>query len=363
MLTQPEKGSSSAARLDLSRADQLARCAAGLLSKPLAVDPCRRLIRLDTGYLILSHAERTILDFWGREDGRLVTDARHPEKVPYYFSAAAEPYLAVVRQLTPRPRAYENNLGAMVARLVAAADRWGLPKVRDIYLDPEDTYIDHKAELPRDLDFPSGAAAFSIQGQDGKELPQLADAQREAEQTLRRSFDPSKAAESPLPFKLQSDDILRAGSPLAVCCYYRGHLRRIEFSARSSVGVNMVFQRPQYGKPTVHVKADSRERSQVIFVLDCSYSMRETTEFEQRVTDRLDVVRKQLVSLLENLNRTGSDSRIGLILYGHRAGWLNNSVRRRPGAPGDLHPGADVERVISPPKPFMYRNVAGESVT
>ena len=128
----------------------------------------------------MSHAERTILDFWGREDGRLVTDARHPETVPYYFSAAAAVSGGRPAAHTT-PTRYENNLGAMVSRLVAAADRWGLPKVRDVCLDPEDTYIDHKAELPRDLDFPSGAAAFYIQGQDGKELPQLADAQQEAE--------------------------------------------------------------------------------------------------------------------------------------------------------------------------------------
>ena len=139
-------------------------------------------------------------------------------------------------------------------------------------------------------------------------------------------------------------------------------LRGNEFSAplllRAPGGVRVAFARPKYGPPRVTVFGYENRRASVVFILDCSGSMKERTNVErpaaaaQPQAMRMDVAKGALRAMLEQLAERGN-ARVGVRLFGHRVGWSTveeNKLLRQTGysddIPPTLRPYADVEAVL-----------------
>lgn len=67
---------------------------------------------------------------------------------------------------------------------------------------------------------------------------------------------------------------------------------------------------------------------------------------ENRVQTRMQLATQALTEIIQQMD--GNEYQVGLILYGHRAGWLRDKPRYRDATVDrGLHPGADVETVIA----------------
>ena len=126
----------------------------------------------------------------------------------------------------------------------------------------------------------------------------------------------------------------------------------------------VVYQRPDLGPPRVRVKGDSTQKTQIIFLLDCSGSMKEKMAVEgQQEQNRLQIARSRLLEVLGSLDE--EIYQVGLILYGHRAGWeeyergrYRIKWRSEADQRRKLHPAEDVELVV-PVRPIKYTDVDG----
>ena len=77
-----------------------------------------------------------------------------------------------------------------------------------------------------------------------------------------------------------------------------------------------VFRLPSYGAPDVNVVRENKEPERVLLVLDCSKSMESVIGGRSQ----LDEARKAINQFLTGLE--GSDVEVGLILFGHRYGFV-----------------------------------------
>jgi hypothetical protein len=132
----------------------------------------------------------------------------------------------------------------------------------------------------------------------------------------------------PLPTKDPTPVIGYAHSPadnsptalLDARLWFRGHVRAkpIRTDDLGRQFVEYEFTRPNYGPPTVEVRGKDAVRGAVIFIFDCSASMRTND-------GRFDQAKAELTRVLSGLERnSGPDLRVGLMAYGRRTPADNN---------------------------------------
>ncbi len=164
----------------------------------------------------------------------------------------------------------------------------------------------------------------------------------------RRDFD-VVVDSGPLDrLSMEVTDALRGGASLQADCWYRGHRRQTPFALSPFRGTTVVYRRPDYDRPTVLVSSAEKQVGLVMFVLDCSISMKVLHELEGKLVNRLEISKSALRQVVQELDE--SYHRVGLIAYGHSAGWSKDEVEtwRTPEARRrQVPPAEDVEQLLT----------------
>jgi len=337
-----------------SQADRLTRAAAAFLDArlrdKLGVDPADPLQRLDLHYLMLWQGDRALADFWGPAPGR---------DVPYFALVAREYGLAADKLCKGGP-----PWVVAVEHLEQAARKGVQPSVesKNVFVDEKDASVRHGFAVDVPPNLPRGIATAYIRDSSGL-VPLLS----EAREPLRRMglavAEPGtvRTAEYWIPNEVR----LEKADRLQAVALYRGHLRWDDFYVPPSTGLDIVYTKPDYPKPTIVVRGELRQTSAVMFILDCSGSMGAPQVVEGKNFTRLDLARDTLIGILRRLAAPENPYHVGLMIYGHRVGWnptnTNEVVIRDPRDPrrflprppemANINPSNDVE-VVLPPGPF-----------
>jgi hypothetical protein len=311
--------------------------------RELQVDPIAELRRIDLRELLLWRARRTMEDFWGPKPGTV--QANGTEK-PYFAVVAADDLRGAdrIQRSTDVPEAVR------LEQLTAAAENVVRPSVNPEKLLADDTI----AEIPQTMTanvgagLPRGEAALFLEYSRGA----LAAMLRDNHLPWRRlPVDVQTVGPIRLPEYLIAKD-WRSGSQWRAEAFYRGHVRTAAFNFAPLRGIEIV-SRPQPPLPArISVLGESKERTGLMFIFDCSGSMGEQViKGNPASPAKIDVARNALCSVLDLLKSESDACRVGVIVYGHRV-WENAEGKilvRNPKNPDELIP---VEK-LDPPNPKL----------
>ena len=333
--TDLKKDPFAKARKSLSQADCLSRGLAPLLTQQLWSKPdynfAKNLRQLDVHALLVWRGRRLLNDFWGAWDGS-----------PTRFYKSATEHL---RQQLKKPYSEAEFGGKALNKLLNNLEpifnsNWKgalLDKHISLGNDPD---VNIPLTIAAIQNFPPGVMAIYLSDRNGT-LSSTYDNKRD---THRRWGSPTNPGESDPSFDLQlkTKDIeskLEETPRLKVNTLFRGH----QWHSPFNIGRGQIYEweKPQPAPATVLVKGDSKLISNLIIIFDCSVSMQ--GERIQRGSDAL-------IAILDQLANQKDQYRVGLILFGHRAGWQENATQKikrcDPNFSGQ--PWEDVELVFAP---------------
>ncbi|MCY2995263.1 MAG: VWA domain-containing protein, partial [Planctomycetota bacterium] len=349
----PVASALEAAWLRRSRAERLVRAASSIWCPPFDSDPVAELRRFDWQQQLLWQCRRTLEDFRGPA-------ARGEEP---FFSVAAADYLSPSRLFQaadPVIGQQREALAESLATLRTAARR-GLAVAAEnvLLIDPADAWQSKVIVTPgaglAASDLPRGRMAFMV----------LSGARRVEGVALVSRTPAAKAGDSsmtllfPLParqeLELQGRAVTQQEPGLLAAAVFRGHEFATPFLVQTLGGLSVDYVPGAEQPPRVTLKGIRRPRKSIVFVLDCSESMKEEVPVEategQKVP-RLEIAKSALQGMLEQLAAQG-EARVGVRLFGHRVGWsttepiraLRQTTYARPIPPG-LSPAEDVELIL-----------------
>ena len=343
-------------REELSRYTHLARMAASLLVSQLENDPVDLLRRFDLQQLVLWHVERSLHSFWHttangspRNVGQIIArrDYSDASSRPFFDKAASD-HLNFARQICEAaPSNVEDQIVQLedlhAMRMRASREGLNIVAASRPVVDSSENLNANVTILPagRGGFFPTGKAALYAVDSSGRinsdppwrnlEMPPQESGQ-ERKTMLRKVRDKN----------------------LKAVVFFRGREYRREFRANSFRGAVVEYSPPVYDRQSVTLHGDEPSPPTVVFILDCSYTMIEDVETPEGKQTRLQIAAAELKNMLGALlERDASRPRIGVRFFGHRVGWyLNSPTGRRKfnryfKPKDDLHPGADVEVVVT----------------
>ncbi|MHB9065933.1 MAG: hypothetical protein ACYC4B_19220 [Pirellulaceae bacterium] len=346
-------------RQGFAKADQLVRAAAGLLGRrpwqSQIDDPSHRLRELDLHFLLLWHGRRVAEDFWGPPEAGM----------PPFFADSARQHLVAAQQLCREARSYQEQLSQLIAQYEAAATNWSPITAQNVEVVEGQRLVRQELEWHPDAVVPKGQAAVFLRWAGGGLVP-LADVTNQAPLRRRAAQVDGEPTARPLQHFIRSDGEGQLSGMMEAVAFYRGYERTAGFHVgQEEPGPTVTYRQSDMGPPRIRVKGDATQKTQIIFVLDCSSSMKEEMEVEnQQKLTRLQIARSRLLEVLDSLDE--DYYQVGLVLYGHRAGWKkvgegrydmvwrSDEDRQRK-----LHPAADVELAV-PVRPMMFTDVGGE---
>lgn len=328
------------------RAERMVRAAAGFGFPSATVDIISRLRVLDVQQALLWQAVRTLDDFY----------ASDVEGQPDFFESAAESYLKSAQALDPpvwAARHEQQRVQALLERRRQAAGHALRPFAADLVLIDEGVEVTAEVAVQTNetaADLPIGQVAVFV----GDERGRIGDSAQSIvvpPASQNQSADPLTAA-----CILPAMELAERGPQLEAVALFRGHRFAHEFLARPPSGIEIVYERPRYDMAGVTLHGSQRKPGSVVFILDCSSSMREPTLVEGpgggRQVERLQVAKDALLGMLNRLAADGG-YRVGVRFFGHRVKRNLNNPREilpeagygRPIPPG-LLPSEDVELVL-----------------
>ena len=293
------------------------RRAASLWFEAPSSDPVRELRRADLQQLFLWLAARALEDFYG---------PTRPGQEPHFAIAAAD-YLAAARALgalSPPLTTEAIRLdGQLASRRVAAQEALAVA-ANDILLIDQAATVGTTVEVfarSQDAirDLPAGSAAVFLAD----------DAGRLDLAAWPLALPP--AGESPAVLLTEKSILDTAGLKsrgpfVKALATFRGNDFSQQVVLRPPGGREVRYQAPAYGPPQVTVLGHSQKKASVVFILDCSHSMRASAPVEspdannRAETQRMEVAKGALRALLSDLAERGN-MRVGVRLFGHRVGW------------------------------------------
>jgi hypothetical protein len=317
--------------------DRLSRSVAGLWAgRDLpSVDFSAELRHIDRRNLLLWQAERTLADFWGPTPG-------HSQP---YFQIVADEYLKEAGKLTP-PGPMVKDLEARIAAVDARADEVKTNGVVRLTVPAETEIPPGARQVQINLDVsrgtlglldPGGEAAlfFEDQARSTEDQPQHALATRDrsdSQEILRRPITEAKlnASGGSLalhPYLELGESALKQKLPAVAWTLYRGHVQKnlVPFD-RPPPGLETVVSRPKREPPKLKVEGDAVRKTSIIFIFDCSGSM-STPNAAGKI--RIDWAREQLNQIFEGLAKKPDRYRVGLLAYGSRYGYEDNTPNDR----------------------------------
>ncbi|HWB13510.1 MAG TPA: vWA domain-containing protein [Pirellulales bacterium] len=342
-------------RAGLSDLERQWRRIAPLCTIPLLrdKDPVRRLAQFDNNELLVWQTDRRLKDFWGNGDG--------DESAAPYFAAVFEEARAAGRKLAFDSADAErwHELAVLCNELIESAKT---PVIAES--GSEQPRLSHgslvktvRLNLPDRL--PVGTAALSASdglgrpaevGEKTADVEGLAarfpiDIPKDGERTADRTLLMRQRVDS----KQSPPANAAAASRWTLAWLFRGHYQAHPFVvAPEGPSIKVVYQRPPPRPTFVTVQGEESRQASVVFILDCSYSMREDSGTEGHQT-RMDVARTALQRIVERLAES-QKYRVGLWLYGHRATLTQERRARRWndawGPDNNVSPGEDVAQVI-----------------
>ncbi|MDX1944686.1 MAG: VWA domain-containing protein [Pirellulaceae bacterium] len=329
------------------QAESLVRAAAAIWFDPPGIDPVQSLREADLQQLLLWQASRALDDFYGPSA---------PGSEPLFAVAAGE-YLSAAKAIAPLSPVGETQSQAiadLLARRRIAALESLATSASDILLVEQASNVSStvivRAKLASSLpDLPPLEGALLLadsQGRIGASAWPLTPVAAADGIVLREEL------------LLDAAGLRERGPQIETIATLRGNEFAAPLLLRAPGGVRVAFARPTYGKPRVTVFGYENRRASVVFILDCSASMKDRTSVErpdggvQPQAMRMDVAKGALRAMLEQLAERGN-ARVGVRLFGHRVGWSTqeeNKLLRQTGyseeIPPTLRPYADVEAVL-----------------
>ncbi len=336
-----------------SRADRLTRAAAlfldARLRNKMAIEPADQLRRLDLRYLLLWHGSRTLDDFWGP-----AAEGQSP-----YFAVVAREY----GQSADKLRKGVPHWTSVVERFAEAARKGITPLVepKNVFVDENDPAVRHAFSVTVPENTPKGTAAVYLQDPAG--LMPLWSEKRDVLRRLGLALAEPGTLSTP-PYWIPNDARLKKADRLQAVALYRGQVRSDDFYVPPATGLDIVYTRPDYPKPTIVVRGELRQTSAVMFIFDCSGSMGAHMLVEGKETTRFNVARDTLKAILRRMAASESPFDVGLMVYGHRVGWNPENTSElvvhdprfphafrfipRPPQMAQIKPSNDLELFLSP---------------
>lgn len=333
-------------RLPLSRAERAVREAAAIYFDPHQTAPVLAELRsFDLRQLLLWHAERALDDFWGSGQQPLFAEA-----ASNYLAAAerisATPSFAVAQQL----EGLRNRLNERRKAKTSGLRIQARTALKNVSTGDVDVSLQVRTETGL-AQFPRGAAAVYLQNTSGR-LTQLK-AESATDSGGCFVLSPELTTQE-LRFHVPAD--LADEGNLTAVAFFRGRNDSLEFPLPQLKGVRIAYRPHHYDSQQITLFGDRQQRSQYIFILDCSASMNERVGGATENVVRMDVAKRQFMSMLQELAARNQDRNIqvGVWFFGHRAGTKDQGIvynRAWPGIPEGLRPSQDVERIL-PLQPF-----------
>jgi hypothetical protein len=304
------------------RADRLLRAAAGVCGdwpehgEQLQNDRfSRQLAALDTHNLLLFQTSRILEDFWGAGGA-----------VGPYFANAAQLCLNAakntVKTILPKNAGFaeRDQLASKLQSLSEAAEKLALQDPKP--LDPSQS---GQMEIYFPPQLPQGTAAAFLRAK--STVPALFNEETEPRRRCAVDIDTQSPTKS-LTFKLKPEEP-QLPEQLNAVAIFRGHVREKPLLIDNRRGLQIAYTPAQYPPPKITVRGNLQENSAILFIFDCSGSMTARTEI--RSTEftgnskpagerRMDAAKKTLNDILKSI--ATDQFRVGLMVYGHRAGWL-----------------------------------------
>lgn len=328
----------TAYRARFSAAARIARAGTVVPLPIVEPDPVRQLQRFDAHRILLWHADRALDDFWAGVE----------PASKQYFERAAGDYVNLSEAVFPAtPRKSTAEVRKRIATLKqVAGNGLDVNADSDVQLAADEPLRIRarvmRSELFRSAVTPRSAVPlFLIAGPEGR---------------IRNSMRPvvfsDNEASNEIRVPLSMNDLQRIGAPLHAVAVFRGREYREPFVANTSGGVTIEWKPQKFGDARITLSGDRRKPVSIVFVLDCSQSMKTETA-ERGGKTRMDVAKDALSAMLDELAKRGN-ARVGVLFYGHRVGWEageGKEILRRKNYPNKIPEGLlpleDVETVLS----------------
>ncbi|ADB16484.1 von Willebrand factor type A [Pirellula staleyi DSM 6068] len=333
---------------DLCKTDSLLRAAAPLWFPAPVDDPIGRLRSRDLQQLLLAEADRALVDFYGPPAPR-----REP-----FFATATSQLLSLAREIDPPTTTIQSQfeqLGDLLNRRTEAARSAVAVSASDILL------IDQTPSVTSQVRISAPVPAIAASLPEAEAAIYFTDDQGRVGSTAR-ILDTKSLMTQSNPVAWESVFVaagLESRGPLmAAVANVRGNEFAAPLLLRAAGGKRIEFAKPTYGPPTVTIHGFRRRQASVVFVLDCSHTMKALDEVEspdggvRATSQRMELAKGALRSMLTQLAERG-DARVGVRFFGHRVGWstveANKLLRQNRYAgeiPPELQPYADVENIL-----------------
>ena len=356
-------------RRGLSEADRLTRMQlpfrAGARPRDEQNQAQHDLQMFDRVFLLFRQAQRALHDFWGPLPG---SESARPDD--WYCLRASDELVRMATSLL-KARNWPTRIPERLVKLkdarAAAAIVLQMPS-KQVAFAPEAATARFELSLSSVGDLPAGTVAAFVLNLDG--TPQTIPAapvnsggpDASGAGVVRRQGVPGGSGGPPvrLAYDLSRDKIAALAPgvtiPCAVGVLYRGHRTRAEFvteQLKPEAFFEFVAPRPRVDPPpSVSVTGSAKPITELMLIFDSSFSMQTKIKAEVIERTRMDVAREAINEIVGRL--PAADYQVGLMLYGHRAGFLiktkdgkQTSERRwRPGVATRLDPALDVELVL-----------------
>lgn len=339
----------------LARDERAFRSAAALLSAAPPHDPVADLRSYDLQQRLLWFASRSLDDYYGAGPRTRANIAERP-----FFAQAAGDYLEAAERLTSVRASVRRDIQHLHDRLQRLGEYAGCRVSVQPAATPPDgaNEFAYDLELSREAEATSESSAPGIAGSEPLVPPGrlVAFTRRESGAIIGGRLpldlpDGGGMATVRLIAPLQGKDLLAVAA-------FRGHEWTTPVTP-GGVGGPLVEYQPQASdNASVIVLGDRPQQASILFVLDCSASMKDplpaeaTGENEPQMRSRIESAKGALGQLLDHISRTGN-SRVGVRFFGHRVGWSTTApvrMLRQPNytgdMPADLMPNSDVELVL-----------------
>jgi hypothetical protein len=323
------------------------------------VNPVAQLRKFDLQQTLLWDVRRTLDDFWGTTTG----DDRSTADAAPFFDVAASDHLAIAASLLPLggpERSEFESLEKLLNRRRAAARRGATVAVETGVPDEKPDALAASVRIASGLgtETADGAATESKTTAESWLPPGLGT-------VLARNGDavlPLAPQSWTTPLAAAGAKVELAGvvpqsfgSSFEAVAMLRGNEFRAPFARPGLGGVVIDFQPSRPDTAQVTLFGDRPQEASVMFILDSSASMGSEMPVElvdAQTLPRLEIAKSALNALLEQL-AIRADTRVGVRVFGHRAGWAKGETGKlmiQTGyagpIPDDISPSGDVELVL-----------------
>eukprot|EP00913_Durusdinium_trenchii_P028470 g26698.t1 len=308
-------------RVALLNAEEAIRVVAAFPLPMLDVDPNARRRRFDLQQLLVWHATRAVEDFWG---------AAGNEELPFFQRSALGYWETAVDFDNAFAGIFDQQKSsrAWIDRRVEAA-RTGL---KTEVAPARQLHAGENVNVGVNVlfDLPAGKAEHRLPTMPaGTASVFISDGNRRIGSQSQPVKVPhtAKANESlaKLQFQVGQQPMVTSVRSLQAVTLFRGHTYSTPLNVGMAGGVSVRVKPRKQTRSTLSLSGTNESPASVVFILDCSQSMRQKTN-QPGAPTRLEVAVKALGDLMDQLVKRGN-TQVGVLFYGHRAAWNSDATK------------------------------------